>query len=74
MRQMSVDLKETSSDMAGFLETNLKTLRLWYRFYAQAVNGQQVVDESRSDGIFRLITTIPWLHQYSYAAYYMLHN
>ncbi len=74
MRQMSVDLKETSSDMAGFLETNLKTLRLWYRFYAEAVNGQQVVDESRSDGIFRLITTIPWLHQYSYGAYYMLHK
>ena len=71
---MSVDLKETSSDMARFLETNLKTLRLWYRFYAEAVNGQQVVDESRSDGIFRLITTIPWLHQYSYEAYYMLHK
>ena len=27
-----------------------------------AVNGQQVVDELRSDDIFRLITTIPWGH------------
>ena len=48
--------------MAGFSETNLKTMRLWYRFYAEAVNGQQVVDELRSDDIFRLITTIPWGH------------
>lgn len=46
--------------MTGFSETNLKTMRLWYRFYAEAVNGQQVVDELRSDDIFRLITTIPW--------------
>lgn len=43
--------------MTGFSETNLKTMRLWYRFYAEAVNGQQVVDELRSDDIFRLITT-----------------
>ena len=62
LRQMSIDLKKTFSDMAGFSETNLKTMRLWYRFYAEAVNGQQVVDELRSDDIFRLITTIPWGH------------
>lgn len=37
-------------------------MRLWYRFYAEAVNGLQVVDELRSDDIFRLITTIPWGH------------
>ena len=62
MRQMSIDLKKTFPDMTGFSETNLKTMRLWYRFYAEAVNGQQVVDELRSDDIFRLITTIPWGH------------
>lgn len=62
LRQMSIDLKKTFPDMAGFSETNLKTMRLWYRFYAEAVNGQQVVDELRSDDIFRLITTIPWGH------------
>lgn len=62
LRQMSIDLKKTFPDMTGFSETNLKTMRLWYRFYAEAVNGQQVVDELRSDDIFRLITTIPWGH------------
>ena len=62
LRQMSIDLKNTFPDMAGFSETNLKTMRLWYRFYAEAVNGQQVVDELRCDDIFRLITTIPWGH------------
>jgi len=31
-------------------------------FYAEAVNGQQVVDEFRPDDIFQLITTIPWGH------------
>lgn len=36
-----------------------------YRFYTEAVNGQQVVDELRSDDIFRLITTIPWGHNQS---------
>ncbi len=60
MRQMSIDLKKTFPDMSGFSETNLKTMRLWYRFYVEVVNGQQVVDELRSDDIFRLITTIPW--------------
>ena len=49
-------------DMAGFSETNFKTMRLWYRFYTKAVNGQQIVDELRSDDIFLLITTIPWGH------------
>ncbi len=62
LQQMSIDLKKTFPDMSGFSETNLKTMRLWYRFYAEAVNGQQVVDELRSDDIFRLITTIPWGH------------
>lgn len=62
LRQMSIDLKKTFPNIAGFSETNLKTMRLWYRFYAEAVNGQQVVDELRSDDIFRLITTIPWGH------------
>lgn len=32
LRQMSVDLKKTFPDMSGFSETNLKTMRLWYRF------------------------------------------
>lgn len=62
LRQMGVDLKKTFPDMSGFSETNLKTMRLWYHFYADAVNGQQVVDELRSDDIFRLITAIPWGH------------
>lgn len=62
LRQMSIDLKKTFSDMAGFSKMNLKTIRLWYRFYAEAVNGQQVVDKLRSDDIFQLITTIPWGH------------
>lgn len=62
LRQMSVDLKKTFPDMSGFSETNLKTMRLWYRFYADAVNGQQVVDELSPDDIFRLITAIPWGH------------
>lgn len=48
--------------MSGFSETNLKTMRLWYRFYADAINGQQVVDELSPDDIFRLITAIPWGH------------
>ncbi len=39
LRQMSIDLKKTFPDMAGFSETNLKIMRLWYRFYAEAVNG-----------------------------------
>lgn len=62
LRQMSIDLKKAFPDMSGFSETNLKTMRLWYRFYAEAVNGQQVVDQFRADDIFRLITTIPWGH------------
>lgn len=62
LRQMSVDLKKTFPDMSGFSETNLKTMRLWYRFYSDAVNGQQVVDELSPDDIFRLITAIPWGH------------
>ncbi len=41
------------SDMSGFSETNLKTMRLWYRFYAEVVNGQQVVDELQPIGIAR---------------------
>ena len=62
LRQMSIDLKKTFPEISGFSETNLKTMRLWYCFYAEAVNGQQVVDEFRPDDIFRLITTIPWGH------------
>lgn len=62
LRQMSIDLKKTFPDMSGFSETNLKTMRLWYRFYTEAVNGQQVVDELSSDDIIRLITMIPWGH------------
>lgn len=46
--------------MSGFSETNLKAMRLWYRFYAEVIYGQQVEDEFSSDDIFRLITTIPW--------------
>ncbi len=61
-RQMSIDLKKSFPDMSGFSETNLKAMRLWYRIYAEVVNGQQVVDEFRSDDIFQLITTIPWGH------------
>ncbi len=37
-------------------------MRLWYRFYTEVVNGQQVVDEFRSNDIFQLITTIPRGH------------
>ena len=62
LRQMSKDLKKSFPDMSGFSETNLKTMRLWYRFYKDIVNGQQVVDEFRAEDIFRLITTIPWGH------------
>lgn len=32
------------------------------RFYSDAINGQQVVDELSPDDIFRLITAIPWGH------------
>ena len=59
---MSIDLKKVFPDMSGLSETNLKMMRLWYRFYAETVNGQQVVDEFRPDDIFRLITTISWGH------------
>ncbi len=62
LRQMSMDLKKTFPDMSGFSETNLKTMRLWYRFYAGAVNGQQVVDEFAPENIMQLITSIPWGH------------
>lgn len=48
--------QKTFPDMAGFSETNLKIMRLWYRFYAEAVNGQQVVDKLRSDDIFRSLS------------------
>ena len=41
---MSIDLKKTFPDMSGFSETNQKTMRLWYRFYAEVINGQQIVD------------------------------
>ncbi len=62
LRQMSIDLKKTFPDMSGFSETNLKTMRLWYHFYEEAVIGQQAVDEFNPDDLFRLITGIPWGH------------
>ncbi|WP_049728279.1 PDDEXK nuclease domain-containing protein [Dorea sp. D27] len=62
LKQMSADLKKAFPDMTGFSETNLKTMRLWYRFYADVINGQQVVDEMTSEEIIKLITSIPWGH------------
>lgn len=62
LKQMSDDLKKSFPEMSGFSETNLKTMRLWYRFYADAINGQQVVDELSANDIVNLITAIPWGH------------
>lgn len=62
LKQMSADLKKSFPEMSGFSETNLKTMRLWYRFYADVINGQQVVDELNAKDIINLITAIPWGH------------
>ena len=45
IKQMSLDLRKAFPDAKGFSETNLKTIRIWYRFYSDVIKGLQVVDE-----------------------------
>lgn len=60
MKQLSLDLRATFPEQAGFSLTNLKYIKRWYAFYSQAATiGQQPVDQFEFPTLFG---QIPWGH------------
>lgn len=56
MSQISTDLQEEFSDIAGFSETNLRYIKRFYLFYTQI---QPQIEAKMQESIF----SIPWGHQ-----------
>lgn len=60
MKQLSLDLRATFPEQAGFSLTNLKYIKRWYAFYSQAATiGHQAGDPN---GIPAQFGQIPWRH------------
>ncbi len=60
MKQLSLDLRATFPEQAGFSHTNLKYIKRWYTFYSQEDTiGQQPVDQF---GFPPQFGQIPWGH------------
>lgn len=57
---MSKDLKKSFPGMKGFSLQNLKSIRYWYRFYNENINGLQLV--SQISTVEKMVKSIPWGH------------
>lgn len=60
LETMSKDLKKFFPGMKGFSLQNLKSIRYWYRFYNENINGLQLV--SQISTVENMIKSIPWGH------------
>ncbi|MBO5111849.1 MAG: DUF1016 family protein [Lachnospiraceae bacterium] len=60
LKIVSKDLKKAFPNVSGFSLQNLKSIRYWYKFYADTEKGLQVV--SQMESIEQMIKSIPWGH------------
>lgn len=60
LETMSKDLKKSFPGMKGFSLQNLKSIRYWYRFYNDNINGLQLV--SQISTVEKMVKSIPWGH------------
>jgi len=60
LNTVSKDLQKAFPGISGFSLQNLKSIRYWYRFYTENINGLQVV--SHFEVMDNMIKSIPWGH------------
>jgi len=60
LNTLSKDLQRAFPGIAGFSLQNLKSIRYWYKFYAENIKGLQVV--SQFEIMEEMIKSIPWGH------------
>lgn len=60
LETMSKDLKKSFPGMKGFSLQNLKSIRYWYRFYNENINGLQLVSQISNEE--KMVKSIPCGH------------